>query len=294
VLTGGLGDDVYVYSGTADLVAANAVIDTITETLGGGTDAIRLDGATTLVAADNLDRASNIESITASATDGVLSLQLHADAFADGFRTVDLSGDTNALGANVIDIAAVTGIGATGMTLTGSAGVDTITSAAASAVTIQGGGGADVITLGAAGTAERVIVTAGDTGVPTATNFEQITTWTTAEDIIDYGATLLTLVAEGSAAAAGQAAIAANGTVTFNAADTTIAQQIAAVEAGMTAATAVAGETAVFAVAGVAADSFIFISDGVAGVGENDVLIRIVGDAAGALTITGGDITAMA
>jgi Ca2+-binding RTX toxin-like protein len=294
VLTGGLGDDVYVYSGTADLVAANAVIDTITETLGGGTDAIRLDGATTLVAADNLDRASNIESITASATDGVLSLQLHADAFADGFRTVDLSGDTNALGANVIDIAAVTGIGATGMTLTGSAGVDTITSAAASAVTIQGGGGADVITLGAAGTAERVIVTAGDTGVPTATNFEQITTWTTAEDIIDYGDTLLTLVAEGSAAAAGQAQIAATGLVTFNAADTTIAQQIAAVEAGMTAATAVAGETAVFAVAGTPADSFIFISDGVAGVGENDVLIRIVGDAAGALTITGGDITAMA
>ena len=62
----------------------------------------------------------------------------------------------------------------------------------------------------------------------------------------------------------------------------------------MTAATAVAGETAIFDDVGTAGNSYIFISDGVAGVGANDILISIVGDLEGAITLTGGDITAIA
>lgn len=120
----------------------------------------------------------------------------------------------------------------------------------------------------------------------------------TATDIIDYTAAdgtavALTLVDEG-AAAAGQADIAADGTVTFDAADTTIAQQIVAVEAAMTTATAVAGETAIWTNTGDATNSYIFISDGVAGKGAGDLLIHIIGDTAIALTLSDGNITAIA
>ena len=101
------------------------------------------------------------------------------------------------------------------------------------------------------------------------------------------------MVAEGTIGV-GQADIAADGTVTFNAADDTIAEQIIAVEAAMTALTAVAGETAIWADPSSAANAYIFVSDGTAGVGANDLLLLIEGDAAGAITLTGGDITAIA
>ena len=60
----------------------------------------------------------------------------------------------------------------------------------------------------------------------------------------------------------------------------------------MTAATAVAGEAAVFVVG---SDSYIFVSDGVAGLGANDQLIKLTGIvAATGITLTAGDITAVA
>jgi len=62
----------------------------------------------------------------------------------------------------------------------------------------------------------------------------------------------------------------------------------------MTTATAVAGEAAIWTNTGDAANSYIFISDGVAGVGETDLLIHILGDTAGALTLSDGNITAIA
>jgi S-layer protein len=290
VLTGGLGDDVYVYSGTADYGGA-AVVDNITEGLGGGTDTIRFDGAVTTTAAID----ANIESYTATAVDGVISITLAAADFTSGLRSVDLSGDTSALGANVINAAAVVaGVSGTGLSLSGSAGVDTITShgSAGGRATIDGNGGIDVLTAGAG--IDTVVLNAGDTGIPNAAALESLTGYTTAVDFIDYGATAITLVAEG-VLAPGQATISATGLATFNAADNTTALQLIAVEAAMTAATAVAGEAAVFVSADTPANSILFISDGVAGLTANDVAVEIVGIAAAAgLTVVGGDIATLA
>jgi Ca2+-binding RTX toxin-like protein len=184
--------------------------------------------------------------------------------------------------------------GAGGLAITGSAQADNITGSAGNDI-ITGGVGADTLTGGAG--ADTFVFALGATGTPTATNFDRITDWGVgaAQDVIDVfevdGTTqlALTLVAEGTLGA-GQAAIAANGLASFNDADTTLAQRLVAVEAGMTAATAAAGETAVFVVE---ANSYVFISDGVAGLGVNDVLIELTGVVATGLTQAGGNITAV-
>jgi hypothetical protein len=60
----------------------------------------------------------------------------------------------------------------------------------------------------------------------------------------------------------------------------------------MTTATAVAGESGVWSDG---TNSYTFISDGVAGVGANDVLIQLVGvNVVTGLTVAGGDITGAA
>ena len=90
--------------------------------------------------------------------------------------------------------------------------------------------------------------------------------------------------------------------VTFAAADNTLAERIVAVNDALDdiannggATDAVAGESLVF---GFGSDSYIYISDGVLGVGANDVLIQLVGIASGTgtdqLTLSGGNITALA
>ena len=145
-LNGGDGNDTFVYSGTAALVANNAVIDLVDG--GAGTaDAIRLDGETTIASTDLLARITNVERITASATTGAISITATnaAGTFTStSFNTIDLSGDTNNGGTNVVSITGVTGIS----TITGSAGVDQITlGAGAIATTVTGGAGADTLSI---------------------------------------------------------------------------------------------------------------------------------------------------
>jgi hypothetical protein len=155
---------------------------------------------------------------------------------------------------------------------------------------ITGGAGADILTGGAGG--DTFTFAAGASGIPSTTgNFDTIIGYETGSDVID-GPGALTLVAEGTLGAA-QAAISATGLASFNVADNTLALRIVAVEAGMTAATAVANETAVFNFGG---DAYVFISDGTAGVGANDVLIKLTGiSVSTGMTVSGGgDITAIA
>ena len=209
VITGGAGNDTFVYAGTAELVAANAAIDAVDG--GSGTaDAIRLDGASTIAAADLLDRIDNVEQITASATAGALSITATAVAgtfTGTSFDTIDLSGDTNAVGANVVSITAITGI----TTIKGGAGVETITlGAAAVAATVTPGGGADVLSLGNALGATVVIGTA-DVGATYATA-DKITGFTTNVDKLSLGTagTAANFATANGAATEAAALIAAN------------------------------------------------------------------------------------
>jgi hypothetical protein len=100
---------------------------------------------------------------------------------------------------------------------------------------------------------------------------------------------------------AGHAAVTA-GVVSFHIADNTLALRLIAVndalddinhDAGAT--DAIEGESLVF---GFGADSYIFISDGLVGIGSGDVLIKLTGIANSSstnqLTIVDGDITALA
>lgn len=150
---------------------------------------------------------------------------------------------------------------------------------------LTGGAGADVYFWGGA------TGTGGSGAAPSATVFDTITDYVTASDVLNFRLAL-TLVAEGTSSAT-QGVVSATGLVTFHA-DTaaTVAARLAATEAAMTAATAAAGETAVFVVS---TDSYVFVSDGVAGLGANDQLIKLTGIAAATgITLAAGNITAVA
>jgi hypothetical protein len=183
-LNGDAGNDIFAFSGTAALVAGNAAIDLIDGGAGTG-DAIRLDGATTIAATDLLARITNVEKITASATTGVISITATnaAGTFTGTlFNTIDLSGDTNTTGNNIISVTGVTTIA----TITGSAGVDTITlGTAAIAATVNGGLGADNYALTTA-TAATVVIGTLDTGASYAAA-DKIAGFTTGTDKLSLG-----------------------------------------------------------------------------------------------------------
>jgi Ca2+-binding RTX toxin-like protein len=193
---GGDGSDSFVYTVTGNFAATSAVIDSIN---GGAstTDAISIDNSAgttfNIAAADDLVRITNVEQIkAATATAQIISVITHADANIDGFDTVDLSADTNTIATNVINVAATTIAGATGFTLTGSAGIDDI-DGGGSVDTITGGDGADVIQgnggadtiVGGVGADDILYIatTDGGTGGDVITGFVS-----TSDDIIINGA----------------------------------------------------------------------------------------------------------
>ena len=148
VLDGGDGNDTFIYKATGDLFTGTAIVDDITG--GNGTDVISIDNsAGTTFTIDGGDlfsaRIATVETIKAfGATAQVITITLDDSASTAGLFNVDLSADTNALGANVIDATAET----TFYNLTGSDGVDTITGSTANDF-ISGRDGADVLDGGA-------------------------------------------------------------------------------------------------------------------------------------------------
>lgn len=229
---------------------------------------------------------------------GTVNVGLLQDAI--GIFTLSAAGNTISIGtgtAHTVNGAAgndvITG-GTAGDSLTGGAGNDTITGGAAGGAgdTINGGTGVDTLT-GTAAAADTYQFVAGDSSALGAT-FDTITNWVTASDIIDFtaGALVLNGGDAATAAAAGNANINATGFATFHAADTTVAQRIAAVAADLDAAPVVR-EVAAWQQG---ADTYIYVSDGVAGVGANDVVIVLTGVTVTAtgISLTAGDITAIA
>lgn len=176
-------------------------------------------------------------------------------------------------------------------TLIGDAGNDTLIGGGVAATTaidtMTGGAGNDTFRF-AEGDAD---VKTGDTG-----DADVITDYTTGTDVIDFSALAMTIETASAAAATGTANISTTGLATFATADDTLAEKVTATIAGIVSGTESQGDVAVFAHAG---DSYVFImsADGATAgaIDVDDVLIKLVGiDVSTGLTLTGGDITAIA
>jgi len=293
---------------TLNVVGAATVgqIDTVKITVDDGATAVGAVGAITLTA----PALAGVEILNLVATDGFTIDVLTAST---ALTNVNVTGagntsiTTGALALNVnsvIDASAATGttvINATAATangisikgsltkagtLTGTALADTIVGGAAND-TITGGAGNNVMT-GGGGADSFVVVATG--ALPSATSFQTITDFskvagTTTFDTISAAALILGV--QTAVAAAGVATIT-GGLATFNAADTTFAQHLAAVAAAQQ---ATAGATTVWQEG---ADTYMFISDGTLAVAAADTLIKLVGVTAGAITVAGNAVTAMA
>lgn len=106
-----------------------------------------------------------------------------------------------------------------------------------------------------------------------STGFDVVTGFS-ASDIIDWSGGNITR-ASVATAASGTAGLTGNGTkATFNAADTTFANHLAAIENAIRASSNTAGEAAHWQEG---TDAYVFITDGTNGVGDGDILIKLVG-----------------
>jgi Ca2+-binding RTX toxin-like protein len=171
-------------------------------------------------------------------------------------------------------------------TLTGGTGADVISGGAGSDV-ITGGTGLDVLTGGAG--ADTFVYAASTTGTPSSTVFDEITDYGLGSDIIDFGATLLVKVATSGSTSVATTALITNGIASFNAADDTLAEKIAAVNAGLVAGSEADGQFAIFTHG---SDTYLYILQDDAGdaVTAADVLIKLTGVAGATATVTSGDL----
>jgi Ca2+-binding RTX toxin-like protein len=158
--------------------------------------------------------------------------------------------------------------------------------------TIVGGTGADTI-YGGPGS-DILKFAAGDSGQ--VTGFDVVADYQmgarSTGDLIDY-AKSMTIGGSAAVATATQASInASTGVATFaSGSGTTMADALADVAARMTAASDAAGEMAFFQVSK-KGHMMLFISDGVAGVTANDVVVQLMGiSAINQIDLTGGNLT---
>jgi len=193
VMVGGAGNDIFNIAGTAVAVTGNAAIDSIEGGAGTG-DAINLTAATTIANTDILTRINDVEKITSGVNSGVISLTVTNTSLAGTeFNEIDLSGDTDATGTNVVSSTGATGIA----TIRGGAGIEQFTfGASATAATVNGGAGVDTYTLGA----NAITIDHEATDITTNNTIGGMTFGT---DIIGLDdATITNLATEGALAAA--------------------------------------------------------------------------------------------
>jgi len=279
-------------------VTTSGIADTDTLTFVAGEDLSGLYATVTLSGVDTISAGVGTLKLNASAISGQ-TLKL-----GDGTNQTDVTliGTTSADTINLANVtlgatSTLTVDGGTGAdTITGGAGVDTILGDAGND-SISGGAGDDVITGGAGadimtgGTgADAFAFTTASTGLPSASNFDTITDYTRTVGTVTgdtISATALILGAQTAVAGPGVATITV-GLATFNAADTTFAQHLAAVAAAQQ---TTAGAATIWQEG---ADSYLFISDGLLPVAATDVLIKLTGITAGALTVASNAITGIA
>ena len=183
--------------------------------------------------------------------------------------------------------------------LVGTSGNDSI-SALAGDDTIDGGNGNDTLDGGAGadsltgGTGTDIFVFAAGASGQT-TGFDIINDYAKGArgtgDLIDYSATL-SVGGSTATALATEASISANGLATFaSGSGTTLQDALSNIATRFTAAGDAAGEFALFRVGG-KDNHYLFISDGFAGVGVNDVVVQLVGvTSISGIALDGGNLT---
>ncbi len=296
---------------TSSSLTATRLVDTTTNSI----NLIALGNATTTLFQVNDEETINLSSSSAVGAVTITTLTdtdlitlnvtgsnaitigtLSANSTTTGTTlTINAAANTGGISvsaANSIIPASITG-SATGSNalLTGTGGADTIVGGSA-ADTITGGLSADILT-GGAGT-DTFIFANTDTGTPSSTNFDTITDYGSASDVIDH-ATATIVITAGGTIGAGVAAISASGIATFNIADSTLALRLTAVAAAITetGAASAAGEVAAFQFG---SDAYVFISDATNGLSATDTLIKLTGisltnTAFDVVTIAGGNMT---
>ncbi len=272
-MDGGEGSDIYVIAAPGDLAPDEQVVDTGDET---GIDELRL--ATTTMSSFVLEAGMiGLEKITIgtgtagpAVTTGTVAIHVNAAALSDDLA---ITGNN---GANVL-----TG-GSGHDTLTGNAGVDTLNGGEGEdrlvgglgGDQLSGGSGRDVFAFGAGSTGQT-------SNVDVIADYEVGAAG--IADVIDYSAAL-SIGGTSAAATATQASIdMATGVASFAAlSGTTLSDALLDISARFSAATNSAGEFAFFKVNN-AGDYYLFISDGSAGIGSTDVVVRLTG-----LTVVNG------
>ncbi|HCT99713.1 MAG TPA: hypothetical protein DF614_06555, partial [Methylococcaceae bacterium] len=301
----GLTGSVYTLTGaSATTISVGTTAQTVTN-LSSATTTVTAAATTTILttgaATGNYAITGGVAmtTITATGSSGTLNIT-SADATGNALAIAAGSGNITVAGAGTTDTITVTGLATANQTFTGTtaaavtakfvvtdgAGAQTIVTGSG-ADTITSGAGADTITGGAG--LDRFVFSTTSTGTPTDTNFDTITdfTKTAGANLDTIAATALILGMQTATAGAGVATIT-SGLATFDTTDTSLAQHLAAVAAALQ---ATAGATAIWQEG---SDAFVYISDGTLGVGATDVLIKLTGVTAGALTISGNAITGIA
>ena len=273
-------------TGTADTVTIRGGVGGAAATA--GTDNAGANGSDVVV---NTNGTINITSsltntfnTTAAAVHNALDLgtvaasnvTINASTFKGVLTVTAATGNVSITGGDAADV--LTG-GAGSDVIIGGAGADSI-SGAAGADVLTGGAGADTFKFTSAGSFTG--------GTPSATLFDEITDYAKGSDIIDETAAALTLSTDAptSTATAGTAAISAKGIASFNAADDTFAEMLAAVNAGLAGGTEATNQIAIFEFSG-STYVYIYDNDGADAVTAADGLIKLTG----VTGITASDLT---
>ncbi len=250
------------------------------------TDGLGDEGYTVDLAAQTAANSASIKTVNIT---GTAAVTYTVNAATTALETVDGSAvaATAAGVAGILTISGAAHAGAQGLTIKGGAGRDVLTgSALADNIqgnggndTIAGGVGADVLSGGAGtDTFQFTVATNYTGGAPSGTVFEEITDYAKGVDRIDETAAALTLSTDASqtSAVAGTAAISlTTGIATFNAADDTLAEKIAAVNAGLAAGTEATNQFAIFEHSG---STYVYIYEDTADtVAALDGLIKLTG-----------------
>lgn len=306
-LQGGTGGDSYLFGLTdgTDVInelGSGSAGDSITITGAGALSSLNFFDSSTTAAAGDLVINFAGQQITVSnqyqSASAIESLTFSGGMTFSGYAlngTFILSIDDNASGPGAFDgtsSADIVSGDALPENVRGLAGADLLFGNV-SADMLNGGLDADLL-VGGLGS-DSFVFAAGDSGQTSGT-IDVIADYTKGAvgtgDEIDHGSSMVIGGSNASATATQASVSATTGVATFAAGSgTTLADALGDVAARFTAAADAAGEFALFQIGGVG-DYYTFISDGAAGVGANDIVVRLFNvTTIGTINLTGGDLT---
>ncbi len=283
ILTGSSGNDTFIGKSGIDRFNITAGVASVLDLGKGGADILNVSAGATV-------NATVVAKWTASvATTNYGTANIITNGFAVNLDAVTAGNGFSVTNASMKKIV-LTG-SALSDTLTGNIGKDQLIGNAG-ADTLVGGKGADKL-LGGAGS-DTFTFAAGDTGQ--AKNFDLISDYTKGQvgigDVIDYSANL-SIGGIDTVATSTQASINSTTGVAsfFLKSGSSTADALADIATAFEAVGDMAGEFAFFQVKA-KGDYYLFISDGVAGVSANDVVVRLVGvTSISSIDLTDGNLT---